>query len=47
MKDEIQRINEAIEYFDNTTRDELLSFLDGEDEVLMQIALLNLQEIGS
>ncbi len=45
--DEFQRIDEAIERFNGATKEELLSYLDGDDEVLMQITLLNLDSINS
>ena len=47
MNNEFKKIDEAIERFNGASREELISYLTGEDEVLMQIALLNLNDIES
>lgn len=44
---EIKRIDEAINCIETATREDFFSYLMGEDEVLMQIALLNLQDVVS
>ena len=40
-------INDAIDRFNNAQKDELLLYLDGSDEILIQIALLNINDINS
>jgi len=45
--DYFENIDKAIEHFSSATRDELISFLSAEDEILNQIALLNLNDIFS
>ena len=40
-------INDAINRFSSASNEELFSYLDGNDEVLMQIALLNIKELQS
>lgn len=40
-------INDAIDRFNNAQKNELLLYLDGSDEILMQIALLNINDINS
>lgn len=47
MKDEFSKIDEAIEKFESASRDELFSYLSGTDEVLMQLALLKLNDVLS
>ena len=42
-----EKIDKAIEYFDNASDKEILNFLSNEDEVLQQIALLKLDNISS
>jgi len=44
---EEQKIDEAINYFENATEEELYSFLEGNDDVLKQIAVLQLEKVSS
>ncbi len=44
---EESKIDEAIKYFETCTTKDLFNFLDGEDDILKQIALLNIEEINS
>ena len=45
--DYFENIDKAIEHFSSASRDELISFLSSDDEILNQIALLNLNDIFS
>lgn len=40
-----QKIDEAIFYFENSTDEQLFEFLDGNDDVLKQIAVLKLDKV--
>ena len=45
--DYFENIDKAIDHFSSASRDELISFLSSDDEILNQIALLNLNDIFS
>jgi len=42
-----EKIDKAIEYFNNATDKELFDFLSSDDEILQQIALLKLENVSS
>jgi len=44
---EEEKIDEAINHFENTSEAELFAFLDGNDDVLKQIAVLKLEKVTS
>jgi len=44
---EEKKIDEAINHFENATDEQLFEFLDGDDDVLKQIAVLKLEKVSS
>ena len=44
---EEKTIDEAINHFENATDEQLFEFLDGDDDVLKQIAVLKLEKVSS